>query len=43
MVGMPMRDQGFFDRPGRIDVKAAGLAAHARWRRNQDIFRTHRA
>jgi hypothetical protein len=24
-------------------VEAAGPAAHARWRRNQDIFGTHRA
>ena len=29
MIGMPMRDQGLFNRPGRIDMKAAGLAAHA--------------
>jgi hypothetical protein len=38
-----VRDQGLFDGTRRIDVKAAGLAAHARWRRNQDIFGTHRA
>src|SRR5262249_58146440 len=42
MVRMAMRDQGLFDRAGRIDVEAAGLATHTRRRRDQDIFRTHR-
>jgi len=42
MVRMAMRDQGLFDRTGRIDVKAAGLATHTRRRRDQDIFRAHR-
>src|SRR5262245_3047758 len=43
VVGVAMRDQGLFDRARRIDMEAAGPAADARWRRNQDIFRTHRA
>jgi hypothetical protein len=42
MVRMAMRDQGLFDRTGRIDVEATGLATHTRWRRDQDIFRAHR-
>ena len=33
MVGMAMRDQGLVDRPGRVDMKAAGLAADAGRRR----------
>jgi len=43
MVGMPMCDQRLFNRPRRIDMKAAGFAAHAGWRRNKDVFGTHRA
>ena len=42
MVGVAMRDEGLFDRTGRIDVEATGLATHTRWRRDQDIFRAHR-
>ena len=42
MVGMAMRDHGLLDRPGRVDVEAAGLAAHAGGRRQQDVFGTHR-
>ena len=42
MVGMGVGDQRPLDRPGRIDMKAAELAAHAGGRRQQDVFRTHR-
>ena len=42
VVGMAVRDQRLLDRPGRIDVKAAGLAADAGRGRNQDVFGTHR-
>ena len=42
MVGMGVRDQRPLDRPGRIDMKAAALAAHAGRRQRQDIFRAHR-
>ncbi len=42
MVGVAMRDQGLFDGPRRVNMETAGLAAHTRRRRNQDIFGTHR-
>ena len=38
MVGVTLGDQGLVDRPRRVDVKAAGLAADAGRRGNQDIF-----
>ena len=41
MVGMGMRDQRALDRPRRVDMKAAGLAAHAGRRRREDVFGTH--
>ena len=41
MVGMGVRDQRPLDRPRRIDMKGAELAAHAGRRRHQDVFRTH--
>ena len=41
MVGMGVRDQRPLDRPGRVDMKGAELAAHAGRRRRQDVFRTH--
>ncbi|HEY7600083.1 MAG TPA: tetratricopeptide repeat protein, partial [Candidatus Limnocylindrales bacterium] len=43
VVGMAVGDHGLVHRPGRVDVKAAGLAAHARRRRHQHILRTHAA
>ncbi len=42
MVGMGMRDQRPLDRPRRVDMEAAALAADAGRRRHQDVFRTHR-
>ena len=41
MVGMGMRDQRALDRPRRVDMKPAALAAYAGRRRHQDVFRTH--
>ena len=41
MVGMPMGDHGLVDRPGRIDMKAAGLAAEAGRGRQQNVFGAH--
>jgi hypothetical protein len=41
MVGMAMGDQGALDRPYRIDMKAAGLAAQSGGHRHQDVLRTH--
>ena len=41
MVGMAMRDQRLVDTPGRIDIEAAPLAAHASRRRHQNVFRSH--
>ena len=41
MVGMAMRDQRLLDRPGRIDMEAAALAAHAGRGRQQDVFGAH--
>ena len=43
MVGMAMRDQRLVDRTGRVDVKAAGLAADAGRCRQKQVFGTHRA
>ena len=43
MVGMAVRDQRLVDRPRRVDVEAAALAAHAGRRRRQDVFGTHGA
>jgi hypothetical protein len=42
MIGVAMCDQGLFNRASRVNMEAAGFAAHTRWCRNQDIFRTHR-
>ena len=42
MVGVAVRDQGLLDRPGWVDMEAAGHAAHARGGGNEDIFGTHR-
>ena len=42
MVGMAVRDQRLFDRPGRVDVEVAELAAHAGGRRRENVFGTHR-
>ena len=42
VVGMAVGDQGLLDRAGRIDVEAAGLAAHAGRGRDEDVFGTHR-
>jgi hypothetical protein len=42
MVGMAMRDQRPLDRTGRVDVEVAELAAHARGRRRENLFSTHR-
>ena len=41
MVGMAMRDHRALDRPHRIDMKAAGLAAQAGGDRHQDVLRAH--
>ena len=43
MVGMAVGDQRLVDRPRRVDVEAAALAAHAGRRRHQDVFGTHRS
>ena len=43
VVGMAVGDERLLHRPGRVDVKAAELAAHARWRREEDVFRPHRS
>jgi hypothetical protein len=42
MVGMAVGDYGAFNRPYRVDMKAAGLAAQARGHGHQDILRAHR-
>ena len=42
MVGMAVRDQRPFDRPGRVDVEVAELAAYARGRKRENVFSTHR-
>ena len=42
MVGMGVRDQRPLDRPGRVDMKSADLAAHAGRRWHQDVFGSHR-
>jgi hypothetical protein len=39
---MAVRDQRPFDRPGRVDVKIAELAAYARGRKRENVFSTHR-
>ena len=41
VVGMAMGDHGALDRPHRIDMKAAGLAAQAGGDGHQDVLRTH--
>jgi hypothetical protein len=41
MVGMAMGDHGTLDRPHRIDMEAAGLAAQAGGLRRQDVLRAH--
>ena len=41
VVGMAMGDHGALDRPHRIDMKAAGLAAQSGGDRHQDVLRTH--
>ena len=41
MVGMGVRDQRALDRPRRVDMKTAALAAYAGRRRHQDVFGTH--
>ena len=43
VVGMAMGDQRLLHRPGRVDVEAAGLAAHAGRRRHENVFGAHRA
>ena len=42
MVGVGMGDQRPLDRPGRVDVEGAELAAYAGRRRRQDVFGPHR-
>jgi hypothetical protein len=41
VVGMAMGDDGTFDRPDRIDVKTAGLAAQTGGSWQQDVLRAH--
>jgi hypothetical protein len=41
VVGMAVRDQGFGDWLGRINMKAARPAAHARPGRHKDILGPH--
>ena len=41
VVGMAMRDQGPLDRPDRIDMEAAGLAAKPSRDGHQDVLRAH--
>ena len=41
VVGMAVGDHGALDRPHRIDMKAAGLAAQAGGNGHQDVLRTH--
>ena len=43
MVGMAVGDHGLVDRPRRVDMEAAGLAAQAGRRRRQQVFGTHGA
>jgi hypothetical protein len=38
---MTVRDHGAADRPHRIDMKAAGLAAQASGNRHQDVLWAH--
>ena len=42
VVGMAVGDHGALDRPHRIDMKAAGLAAQAGGHGHQDVLRAHR-
>ena len=42
MVGMGVRDQRPLDRPRRVDMEGAKLAADAGRRRHQYVFRSHR-
>ena len=41
VVGMAVGDHGALDRPHRIDMEAAGLAAQAGGSWQQDVLRTH--
>ncbi len=41
VIGVAVGDHGLVDRPRRIDMEAAGLAAHARRRRRQKLFGAH--
>ncbi len=41
VVGMAVGDHGALDRPHRIDMKAAGLAAQSGGNGHQDVLRTH--
>ena len=41
VVGMAVGDHGALDRPHRIDMEAAGLAAQAGGNGHQDVLRTH--
>ena len=41
MIGMTVGDQRPLNRPHRIDMKAAGLAAEAGGHRHQDVLRAH--
>ena len=41
MVGMAVGNDRALDRPHRIDVKSAGLAAQAGGHRHQDVLRAH--
>src|SRR5689334_1186872 len=43
VVGVAVRDKGFVDRTGWIDMEAARLATNARRGWNKDIFGPHRA
>ena len=41
VIGMAMRDHRFVDRPSRVDVESAKLAAHAGGGRQQNVFGAH--
>lgn len=41
VIGMTMGDHGALDRPHRVDMKTAGLAAQAGSSWQQDVLRTH--
>jgi hypothetical protein len=43
VVGMAVGDHGALDRPHRIDMEAAGLAAQPGGNGHQDVLRTHQA